>query len=87
MAVEVIFVGLDGLNGDIVGGFIGFNEANVSSSFGDDHHLDVIDAIGLGVVTADGVALGAVTMANAATIFLGFRVDSPVTGDALPDTK
>jgi hypothetical protein len=26
-------------------------------------------------------------MANSATIFLSFRVDSPVTGDALPHTK
>ena len=70
LAVEVIFVGFDRLNCDIVSGFICFDETNVSSSFGDDDHFDVIDSIGFGVVTPDGVALCAVTMANTATIFL-----------------
>ena len=87
LAVEVIFVGFDRLNCDIVSGFICFDEANVSSSFGDDDHFDVIDSIGFRVVTPDGVALCAVTMANTATIFLSCWVDSPVTGDSLIQHK
>ncbi len=83
MAVEVVFVGLYRLDGDIVGCFIDFHKTNVAGSLGYDDHLDVIDSIGLCVVAADGVTLGAVSVADATTILLGRRVDTPVAGDSL----
>lgn len=87
MAVEVILVGVDRLDGDVVGGFVGFCKTDVASSFGDDHHLNVIDTIGFGVIATDGVALGAIAVAYTATILLGRRIDAPVAGHSLLERK
>ena len=83
MAVEVVFTGVYRLDGDIVGGFIDLNETYVAGSLGYDDHLYVIDSIGFSIVTADGVALGAVAVADTATILLSRRIDAPVAGDSL----
>lgn len=83
LAVEIIFARFNRLNGYVIGGLFGFGQANVTSSFGDDDHLDIIDAVRFSVVASYGVALCTITMADTTTILLSRRIDPPVAGHSL----